>query len=85
MDAARKQLDADIDRADRTNSMLAHLAAVVDHAPVNPQTGSAGYSADALDALLHGAELARDRKANLKHVARIYDAKVEEAVDAPKG
>lgn len=65
--------------------MLEHLASVVDHAPVKPGAGSAGYSADALDALLHGAELAARDRQNLKHVARIYDAKVSEAVDAPEG
>jgi hypothetical protein len=29
-----------------------------------------------MDALMHGAELARDRKINLLHVAHIYDARV---------
>ena len=85
MDVARTQRDKDIERAERTRSMLEHLAHVVEDAPVTPRPGQAAYSADALDALLHGAELASKEKRNLKHVGRLYDAKVEEAVDAPEG
>ena len=73
-DLAREHLDADIDRAQITHSMLKHLADAIEHGP--SQKGGETYQEDAIDALLHGAELARDRKINLLHVAQVYDAKV---------
>lgn len=73
MDAARQQLQADIERVERTRSMLVHLADVVDEAP---QRSRGNYAFEARDALLHASEIAADRKQNLKHVARIYDAKI---------
>ena len=77
MDAARKHLDVEIKRAEGTRSMLEHLADVVDNGP-RMRPGET-YQYDARDALLHGAELASKEKANLEHVAVIYDSK---AVDA---
>jgi hypothetical protein len=74
MDAARQHLDADISRAERTASMLEHLADVVENGP--RQAPGATYKEEATDALLHGAELARESRVNLMHCAQIYDEKI---------
>lgn len=79
MDLARQHLDSDIERAERTRTMLNHLADAVRHGP-DQQRGGETYQGDAIDAMLHGAELARDRKANLEHCAVVYDAKVNTPV-----
>ena len=73
-DNARDQLDEDIQRADNTRSMLLHMADAIEHG--RPQKRGETYQTDAIDALTHGAELARDRKVNLMHVAHVYDARV---------
>jgi hypothetical protein len=73
-DLAREQLDLDIERARTTGEMLKHLADAIEHGP--KQRGGESYQGDAIEALMHGAELARDRKINLLHVAHVYDAKV---------
>lgn len=61
--------------------MLAHLADAIEHGP--SQTRGETYQSDAIEALLHGSELARDRVFNLKHCARIYDTKVAEPLEEP--
>jgi hypothetical protein len=82
MDAARQHLEADIARADTTAKMLDHLADVVHHGPSKSQ--GATYQEDAGDALMHGAELARESSVNLRHVARIYDELVARPVPDPR-
>lgn len=82
MDPARTNLDADIARADRTASMLKHLADAVKHGP-DQQRGGETYQDEAIDALLHGSTLARRERINLIHVAALYDAKVNEPVPEP--
>jgi len=61
--------------------MLKHLADAIKHGPTQ-QRGGETYQDEAIDALLHGSELARDRKANLEHCAVVYDAKVNTPVPA---
>lgn len=72
-DTAREHLTAEIDRADATCKMLRHLAKVVED---QPQRSGETYRGDAMGALLHGAELAKESKRNLLHVAEVYDRKV---------
>lgn len=74
-DIARQQLSVDIERAERTEKMLLHLAAVVAERP-RPPRERASYPNDATDALEHGAQLAASHAANLRHVAEVYDTKV---------
>lgn len=61
--------------------MLSHLADAIEHGP--SQTRGETYQSDAVEALLHGSDLARDRIQNLKHCGRIYDAKVDEPLEEP--
>ena len=70
-DIAREHLDVEIERLERTRSMLRHLAGAIESGP--REKGGETYKRDAMDALLHGADLARDRKVNMLHVAHIYD------------
>lgn len=79
MDVARQHLDADIERADRTAKMLAHLADAIEHGP-DRQRGGETYQEEAIDALKHGSTLARKERCNLIHVALIYDEKVSTPV-----
>lgn len=51
--------------------MLLHLADAIESGP--REKGGETYKRDAMEALMHGADLARDRKVNLLHVAHIYD------------
>lgn len=81
MDVARQHLDVEIQRTESTRTMLKHLADAIEHGP--SQSRGETYQADAIEALLHGSELARDRVQNLKHCGRIYDAKVEAPVEEP--
>lgn len=81
MDVARQHLDVEIQRTEATRSMLKHLADAIEHGP--SQTRGETYQSDAIEALTHGAELARDRVVNLKHCGRIYDAKVATPVTEP--
>lgn len=77
MDAARQQLDAEIQRTQTTAKLLTHLADAVEH---GPRAGrSETYQEDAVDALVHGAEIVRDRYVNLLHVAHICDASLVDA------
>lgn len=73
-DVARDDLDRQIFEADTAGKMLTHLADAIDAGPA--QRGGETYQRDAIQALEYGAQLARDRKVNLLHVAYIYDAKV---------
>lgn len=73
-DVAREHLDADIERAEHTRTMLLHMADAILNG--RPQRRGETYQDDAVDALRHGVELARDRKINLLHVAQVYDRKV---------
>lgn len=82
MDQARQHLNADIQRAERTRSMLKHLADAVLHGP-DQQRGGETYQDDAIDALEHGALLAKRERENLEHVAVLYDAKVNTPVPDP--
>lgn len=82
MDLARQHLDADIQRADRTRSMLEHLADAVRNGP-DQQRGGETYQDEAIDALKHGAALARRERANLRHVAALYDEKVNAPLADP--
>lgn len=61
--------------------MLQHLADVVENGP--RQSPGATYQEEAIDALMHGAELARDRRVNLMHVGHLYDEKVAAPVPDP--
>lgn len=79
MDVARQHLDADIERADNTAKMLAHLADAIEHGPDQQRAGES-YQDEAIDALKHGATLARKERVNLIHVAMIYDEKVSRPV-----
>lgn len=79
MDAARKQLDVEIARTESTRSMLTHLADAIENGPRGRET----YQGDAIEALLHGAELAADRVECLGHVADTYDRMVDEPLPEP--
>lgn len=61
--------------------MLTHLADAIENGPRGRET----YQGDAIEALLHGAEIAADRVECLEHVAEIYDEKVAEHVPPPEG
>lgn len=74
MEERRQQLDAEIQRTQTTAQLLTHLADAVEHGPRSGRSET--YQEDAVDALLHGAEVVRDRYVNLLHVAHIYDTKV---------
>lgn len=78
-DVAREHLDADIDRAESTRTMLLHMADAIENG--RQQRRGETYQDDAVEALRHGAELARDRKINLLHVAQVYDEKVASGND----
>lgn len=61
--------------------MLRHLADAIEHGP-SQQKGET-YQTDAIEALEHGAELAGQKVANLKHCARVYDRLVAQPVEEP--
>jgi hypothetical protein len=81
MDPARQHLDEEIARTESTRSMLTHLADAIENGPRGRET----YQGDAIEALLHGAEIAERSIENLEHVAEIYDAKVAVPVPPPGG
>lgn len=61
--------------------MLTHLADAIENGPRGRET----YQGDAIEALLHGAQIAERSIENLEHVAEIYDAKVAAVVPPPGG
>lgn len=63
--------------------MLAHLADAIENGP--KQTRGETYQTEAVDALEHGAELARQKVANLKHCAAIYDRLCSQPIEEPAG
>lgn len=81
MDPCRQHLDVEIERTESTRSMLTHLADAIEHGP--SQSRGETYQTDAIEALEHGAELAGQKVANLKHCAAIYDKLVEQPVPGP--
>lgn len=81
MDPCRQQLDIEIDRVAATATMLDHLARVVEEGPgTNRRTA---YQSDAVEALLHGAEIARNYRESLRHCAEIYDDKIAAPLPDP--
>lgn len=60
--------------------MLSHLADAIENGPRGRET----YQGDAIEALLHGAEIAADRVECLEHVAEIWDDKVAQPLPDPE-
>lgn len=81
MDTCRQQLEIEIQHVQSTAKMLRYLAQAVAGGPTGKRSET--HTADALEALQHGAEIAQMRVGSLRHCADIYDRLVEEPVPDP--
>lgn len=80
-DAAREAEAQEILRAERTSSMLSHLAQAVEDGPGSKE--SVTYPRDAIEALLHGSQLAAEAALNSRHCVAIYDRLKSQALAEP--